>query len=277
MTINKTDISRGVVHFFLLLGVFTVFFPFAWMVLSSFKSNVELYRIPITIFPETVYFGGYYRLFFGGGGIVTPYINTIIVSVSIVLLQLTTCSMAAYAFARLDFPGKRLFFFFILCMLMIPPHMLLITRFRLVSNIGFGNSLLGIIAPSFISITVTFFLRQGFKTFPKDLEDAAIIDGCSRARIYAQILLPSQKPIITAMGIMVMLFAWNDLLWPLVIIHTARWRVLSIVIALSQGDHVLDRTFFLAASTVTIIPLIIVYSIFQRAFVSSITMSGIKG
>ena len=275
MIIKQSTVSKGIIHFFLLLGVFTVLFPFIWMLLSSFKSNTELLRIPITILPEKVDFSGYIRV--RTGNILVPYVNTIIVSVSIVVCQLVTASMAAFAFARLDFPGKKVFFFFILCMLMIPPHMTLITKYKIVSNMGFGNSLFGIILPSFISITVTFFFRQGFLTFPKDLEDAAIIDGCSWVRIFVQILLPLQKAIITAMGVMVLLFAWNDLLWPLVIVTSEKRRVLSIFIALAKGDYFTDYSYYMAASACAIAPMVVVYTIFQRAFVASITMSGIKG
>jgi len=275
MGINQTSVSKGLTHFFLLLGVFVMLFPFLWMLLSSFKSNIELLRIPITILPEKIDFSGYNRV--RTGNIFVPYMNTIIVSVSIVACQLVTASMAAYAFARLDFPGKKIFFFLILCMLMIPPHMTLVTKFKVVSNLGMSNQLIGIIAPSFISITVTFFFRQGFMTFPRDLEDAAIIDGCSRARIFAQILIPLQKAILTAMGIMILLFAWNDLLWPLVVINSEKRRVLSIFIALARGDFFTDYSYYMAASTCAIAPMIIVYSIFQKAFVSAITMSGIKG
>ena len=275
MGINQTNVSKGLTHFFLLLGVFVMLFPFLWMLLSSFKSNIELLRIPITILPEKIDFSGYNRV--RTGNIFVPYMNTIIVSVSIVACQLVTASMAACAFARLDFPGKKIFFFLILCMLMIPPHMTLVTKFKVVSNLGMSNQLIGIIAPSFISITVTFFFRQGFMTFPRDLEDAAIIDGCSRARIFAQILIPLQKAILTAMGIMILLFAWNDLLWPLVVINSEKRRVLSIFIALARGDFFTDYSYYMAASTCAIAPMIIVYSIFQKAFVSAITMSGIKG
>jgi multiple sugar transport system permease protein len=232
-------------------------------------------KLPIAFFPKKVSLAGYQKVL--AKNIFTPYLNTVIVAVSIVICQLLTSSMAAYALARLNFPGKKYFFLFILCMLMIPHYMTLVTKFKIVSFFGLANTLMGIILPNSISITVTFFMRQGFLTFPKELEDAAVIDGCSRIRIFTNILLPLQKAILTAMGVLVLLFAWNDLLWPLLIVNSERMRTLAIFIALSRNEHLTDYSFMMAASTFVVLPIIIIYAIFQKAFVSSIAMSGIKG
>ena len=131
--------------------------------------------------------------------------------------------------------------------------------------------------PNFISINVTFFIRQSFLSFPAELEEAAKIDGCSHLRIFTQILLPLSTSILTAMGVMVLLWAWNDLLWPTIIITKETNRTLSMFIALCKGQYVTDYGFLMAASTLAVLPMIIVYMIFQNAFVSSITMTGIKG
>lgn len=267
--------AECIAHFLLMMGVVIMLFPFLWMLLSSFKSNIEVVQVPPTILPATWVLDGYIRVF--ERNIVAPYINTVIVAICIVLCQLATGSMAAYAFARLSFPLKKIMFAIILCMIMVPSHMTLIPKFKLISNMGFGDTLLGIIMPNAISVTVTFFLRQSFLGFPKDLEEAAVIDGCSRVRIFAQILLPLNKGILTAMGVMVLLFAWNDLLWPTVIVTSEKNRVLSMFIALCKGQYVTDYGFLMAASVCTVLPMIVVYGIFQRAFVSSIVMSGIKG
>jgi multiple sugar transport system permease protein len=272
----KRRLSSGyLIHAILLVGVFSMLFPFLWMVISSFKSNTELLRIPITFFPEKLTYSGYRWVW--EKNIITPYFNTIIVALSIMLSQLITSSMAAYALARLDFPGKKYIFFFILCMLMVPQYMTLVTKFKIVSGIGFGNTLFGIILPNCISITVTFFLRQGFLTFPKDLEDAAVIDGCSRVRIFIQVLLPLQTAIITAMSILILLFAWNDLLWPLLIVSSEKMRTLAIFIALNRNENYAYYGNLMAAAVCAILPIIVVYAIFQKAFVSSVAMSGIKG
>jgi multiple sugar transport system permease protein len=275
MQIRKSKPSVFMTHFVLMLGVVITLFPFVWMILSSFKSNIEVVLVPPTILPANWVLDGYIRVL--ERNIITPYINTIIVAISIVALQLLTGSMAAYAFARLRFPFKNALFALILCMIMVPSHMTLIPKFKMVSGMGFGDTLFGIILPNSISVTVTFFLRQSFLGFPNELEEAAVIDGCCRVRIFSQILIPLNKGILTAMGVMVLLFAWNDLLWPTVIVTSEKNRVLSMFIALCKGQYVTDYGFLMAASVCTVLPMIVVYAIFQKAFVSSIVMSGIKG
>lgn len=273
----KTKIfgEKALIHLVLMLGVFLMLFPFLWMVLTSFKSNVEAVAVPPTFLPQEWTLGGYQRVW--DRNITVSYVNTIIISVGIVVCQLITASMAAYAFARLNFPGKRVLFGFILCMLMIPQNMTLIPKYKIVSALGMADSLAGIIIPNFISISVTFFLRQNFLSFPQELEDAAKIDGCSYIRIFTQMLLPLSGSIMTAMGVLVLLFAWNDLLWPIVIVSSEKNRVLSMFIALCKGQYITDYGFLMAASTLAIAPMIVVYGIFQKSFVSSIAMSGIKG
>lgn len=275
MKIRKINAGKMFVHFILIIGVFVTLMPFVWMILSSFKSNTEVIAIPMTFFPDNWVMDGYNRVL--ERGIVTPYINTALVSVAIVACQLTTASMAAFAFARLNFPFKKILFGVILCMIMVPQHLTLITKYKIVSNFGFADTLVGIVMPNFISISVTFFLRQSFLGFPKELEEAAEIDGCSLFRFFATILLPLSKAVLTAMGIMVLLFAWNDLLWPTIVVTSESKRVLSMFIALCKGQYITDYGFLMAASACTILPMIVVYAIFQKAFVSSITMTGIKG
>lgn len=267
--------GRIVIYFVLFLGVFITLFPFVWMILSSFKSNIESVQVPPTIIPKEWVMDGYFRSW--ERNIVTPYINTIIVAIGITFFQLLTASMAAYAFARINFPGRNILFFVVLCMMMVPQNMTLIPKFHIVRALGGYDSLYGIILPNVISINVTFFIRQNFLSFPSDLEDAAKIDGCSHVRIFTQILLPLSTSILVAMGIMVLLWAWSDLLWPTIIVTNENNRTLSMFIALCKGQYVTDNGFLMAASTLAIIPMVIVYSIFQKAFVSSITMTGIKG
>ncbi|MDD3336964.1 MAG: carbohydrate ABC transporter permease [Eubacteriales bacterium] len=272
---KKIQPGRVMLYVVLLLGVVVTLFPFIWMVLCSFKSNVEVIQIPPSFLPKQWVADGYIRAW--ERDIVTPYLNTIIVAVSITFFQLATASMAAYAFARLRFPGRNVLFLVVLSMMMVPQNMTMIPKFHIVRALGGYDKLIGIIMPNFISINVTFFIRQNFLSFPSELEDAAKIDGCSHLRIFLRILLPLSTSILTAMGIMVLLWAWNDLLWPTIIVTKETNRTLSMFIALCKGQYVTDYGFLMAASSLAIIPMIIVYGIFQKAFVSSITMSGIKG
>lgn len=263
--------GRVLMYIILILGVIVMLFPFIWMLLCSFKSNIEVIQIPPTFFPKEWVADGYIRAW--ERNIVTPYINTAITSVCITVLQLVTASMAAFAFARLRFPGRNVLFLVVLSMMMVPQNMTMIPKFHIVRALGGYDKLIGIIMPNFISINVTFFIRQNFLSFPSELEEAAKIDGCSIPRIFLQILLPLSTSILTAMGIMVLLWAWNDLLWPTIIITRETNRTLSMFIALCKGQYITDYGFLMAASALAVVPMIIVYIIFQRAFVDSITMT----
>ena len=274
-TSKKQLMYKGLTHLVLMTGVFCMLLPLFWMLMTSFKNNIEAVAIPMTIFPKEWDFGGYIRVW--ERNIIKPYLNTVVISVGIVVCQLTTASMAAYAFARLDFPGKKWMFGIIICMIMIPQHMTLIPKYKIVSAMGLTDTLAGVVVPNFISISVTFFLRQGFLSFPRELEDAAKIDGCSLVRIFTSLVIPLSKSVITAMAIMVLLFAWNDLLWPTIALTSEKNRVLSMFIALCKGQYVTDYGYLMAASACVVLPMIIIYAIFQKAFVSSITMTGIKG
>ncbi len=274
-TSKKQLMYKGLTHLVLMTGVFCMLLPLFWMLMTSFKNNIEAVAIPMTIFPKEWEFGGYIRVW--ERNIIKPYLNTVVISVGIVVCQLTTASMAAYAFARLDFPGKKWMFGIIICMIMIPQHMTLIPKYKIVSAMGLTDTLAGVVVPNFISISVTFFLRQGFLSFPRELEDAAKIDGCSLVRIFTSLVIPLSKSVITAMAIMVLLFAWNDLLWPTIALTSEKNRVLSMFIALCKGQYVTDYGYLMAASACAVLPMIIIYAIFQKAFVSSITMTGIKG
>ena len=274
-TSKKQLMYKGLTHLVLMTGVFCMLLPLFWMLMTSFKNNIEAVAIPMTIFPKEWDFGGYIRVW--ERNIIKPYLNTVVISVGIVVCQLTTASMAAYAFARLDFPGKKWMFGIIICMIMIPQHMTLIPKYKIVSAMGLTDTLAGVVVPNFISISVTFFLRQGFLSFPRELEDAAKIDGCSLVRIFTSLVIPLSKSVITAMAIMVLLFAWNDLLWPTIALTSEKNRVLSMFIALCKGQYVTDYGYLMAASACAVLPMIIINAIFQKAFVSSITMTGIKG
>lgn len=272
---SKTKATKILIHITLLIGVASMLLPLIWMLLTSFKNNIEVVAVPMSIFPKVWDVGGYQRVW--ERNIITPYINTIIISVGIVLCQLTTASLAAYAFARLDFPGKKFLFLIIICMIMIPQHMTLIPKYKIVSAMGLTDTLAGVIVPNFISISVTFFLRQGFLSFPEELEDAAKIDGCSLFKIFTSMVLPLSKSILTAMGILVLLFAWNDLLWPTISLTSENKRVLSMFISLCKGQYVTDFGYLMAASACAVLPMIVIYTIFQKSFVTSIAMTGIKG
>lgn len=267
--------GRILIYFVLIIGLVIFLFPFLWMLLSSFKSNIECVLVPPTFFPSEWDVAGYERAF--GRGVLTAYSNTFIIAFGTVFLQLLSSAMAAYAFARLNFPGKNVLFLLILFTMMVPQNMTVITKYKIVSALGLINTLPGVIAANCVSVSMTFFIRQSFLSFPNELVDAAKIDGCSHVGIFVRIMLPLSKQILTSTGILLLLNAWNELLWPTICISSERNRVLSMFIALCKGQYVTDYGFLMAASVLAVGPVIAIYIIFQKAFIGSIVMTGIKG
>lgn len=261
-------------YFFLLLGVYIMVVPFAWMIFTSFKTYSEAMQVPIKWLPETLNLENYRKILSMNIG--RYYANTIIVTIAITIAQLITASMAAYAFARIDFPFKNALFALVLCMLMIPSQMTLIPKYAMCNNLGLTNSLWGIIVPNMFSVTVTFFLRQSFLTLPTELEDAARIDGCSHLRIYLKIALPLSTSILVAMGILTVLYAWNDLLWPIIVTSSDKSRVLSVFIAAIKGEHNNKLPLLMAGGTLSVMPMIVCFILGQKYFVTAITMTGLK-
>lgn len=272
---NRLSVGIVISHIILVFGASIMLIPFIWMFLTSFKTFAETMHIPIIWFPAKFSLMNYtdvlQRLNFG-----KYYVNTIIVATTITLGQMFLCSLAAYSFGRLEFPGRDAMFFLILSVLMIPAQMTLIPSYLLMNTFGWVNTFWALIIPNLPSAYGTFFLRQFFKTLPRDLEDAAKIDGCSYFRIYWNILLPLCGSAFVAFGIFTILWAWNDLLWPLIITSSDQKRLLSVGIATLVGQHSTEYQKLMAASVMATAPMIVVFIIGQKYFISGIAVTGIK-
>ena len=211
----NASFGHFLIYLFLTLGAVIMVIPFAWMFLTAFKTFPETMKLPIKWLPDRFILDNFAevlsRLNFG-----TYYVNTVIVATSVTVLQLFVCSMAAYGFARLNAPGKGILFMFVLAMLMIPIQMTMLPSFVLLNKLKMINTIWVLIIPHMASSYGTFFLRQFFATLPKELEDAARIDGCSYFRCYWNIILPLCGTAVAAFAIFTVLWAWNDLLWPLI-------------------------------------------------------------
>ncbi|WP_319559319.1 carbohydrate ABC transporter permease [Marispirochaeta sp.] len=272
---NLNIVYRMLVYFIILTGAILMVIPFIWMLLTSFKSFSETLTVPIKWFPSQWKLNNYnevlQKFLFG-----RYYINTIIVTATITLGQAFICSLAAYAFARLRFPLKNIFFFMVLSVLMVPPQMTLVPQFLIISSFGFVNTLWGIIIPGLPSSFATFLFRQAFMMLPGELEESAKIDGCSHFLIYWKIMLPLCTSTIAAFSIITVLWAWNDLLWPLIVTSTDNMRVLSVGIAALQGQNYTEHQLLMAASVMATLPVIIVFIIGQKYFVRGIAFTGTK-
>ena len=273
---KKYNVGKFFVYIILIGGVGITVFPFIWMILTSFKSQIESIKIPITIFPKEWLIKNYFAVFnaipFG-----RMYLNTIINAVVIVSVQLIFCSMAAYAFARLKFPGKNAIFTVLLSVLMIPSSFFILPQYQIIQGLGLLNSLPALFLPNLFSIFGTFLLRQFFKSLPDSLEDAARIDGCNRFMIYYKIMLPLVKSGLVALGILTLRFAWNDLMWPLIVNTSEQKMTLAAGLSSLQGQYVTDYPLMMAGAVMSVAPLLILFAIFQEQFIEGIALSGVKG
>ncbi len=250
--------------------------PFAWMVLGSFKSNRELQQIPPTWWPDAASLDNYTQLFsrldFG-----TYFLNSTIVAVAVTVGNLLFCSMLGYALAMLSFPGKKLLFGLVMGTLLIPGVVTFVPLFVLVANAGLINTLPGLILPFLVSPFGVFLMRQFILGLPRDLLDAARVDGASELRIFAQVFLPLCGPALATLGILTMLGSWNNFLWPLVVAQTEDRYTLPVALALySTGQNSTNYGLLLAGATIVVIPVLVIFLFFQRRIIEGIATTGIK-
>lgn len=274
----KKKISFGyiLVYATLIGGIIITIFPFLWMVLTSFKTQTEAVAVPPIIFPSSFKAENYVELFK-----IVPfakmYMNTIMSAVVTVAGQLLFCSMAAYAFARLKFPGRDAIFMVLLAVLMVPGSFFILPQYLIIQNLGLLNTFPALFLPNLFSAFGTFLLRQFFMSLPKELEEAALLDGCNRFMIYFKIMLPLVKSGLVALGILTLRFAWNDLMWPMIVNTQPEKMTLSAGLAFMNGQYVTNYPVMMAGAVMAVLPLLIVFAIFQKQFIEGVAMSGIKG
>lgn len=264
------------IHIVLLIVTVLMIGPFVWMFLTSIKTYEETIRVPIIWFPEQIQWVNY-QIVNEKFPFLVLYLNTILVVVATVIAQLAMASLAAYAFARLNFPGKNVLFLFMLSLLMVPGQIFLIPQYQIIVGMNLTDTLTAIVLPNMFSVFGVFLLRQFFAAIPKELEDAARIDGCNNFRIYWQIMLPLVTPGLVAMGILTMIGAWKELLWPLIVNQSIEKMTLSAGLANLIGEHTTYHEQVMAGAVISVLPMIIIFAFFQRKFVESIAQTGVKG
>ncbi len=273
---KKTWFSKTLIYIVLIVGAFVALFPFIWMILTSIKSTSEAMIIPPTIFPKQIRIDNYTLIttklpFF------KIYLNTIVSAVVTVAAQLVFCSMAAYAFARIQFPGRNIIFITMLAVLMVPGTFFILPQYRMMYSMGLLNTIPALFLPNLFSAMGTFLLRQFFLSLPQELEDAAYIDGCNRGRVFISIMLPLIKPGLVSLGILTFKFAWNDLMWPLIVNTSTDKMTLSAALSYLQGQYVTDYPGVMAGAIMSVVPIIVIFAIFQKQFIEGVAHTGIKG
>ena len=250
--------------------------PIIWMVLTAFKSSPEVMVNPPTWWPGT-WHPENFRDAWNAAPFGRYLANSLFMATSIMVLETITSALAAYAFARLQFPGRDLLFLLYLGTLMIPRQVTLIPQFILMRELGWIDTYQGLIIPQVFSAFGTFLLRQYFLTIPWELEAAARIDGASRWECFRRIIIPLSGPALATLAVFIFLFQWNNLLWPLIVSNTDRTRPIAVGLRNFQGQYATDWNLLMAAAAMATVPVVAVYLIAQRWFVRGIALTGFGG
>lgn len=262
-------------HGVLLTGAFISAMPFLWMVTTSLKPNGALFDQPL-LFPVHFEWQNYADAW-GAAPFPRFFLNSVIMAVGITVSQTVFSAMAGYAFARLRFPGRDVLFFLVLGTMMIPFPVTIIPSFLIVADLGWLDTYQGLIVPRAASAFAIFLFRQFFLSIPKELEEAALIDGANRLTIFLRVILPLSTPVIAASATFSFLFAWNDFLWPLIVTTSTNMRTVQLGLAVFQGQYGTFWTLLMAATVLVTLPAILVFLAAQRRFIEGITSTGLKG
>lgn len=267
--------SNILIHAVLIIGAIIMILPFLWMILTSIKSTGEAVQIPPKILPTTFRWDNYSEV-----SRILPfgkfYLNTILMLIGRIIGSVLFSAMAAYASARLNFPGKNLFFGLVLFQMMIPSQIFIVPQFLLVQKLGLLNTVSALVIPGIVSAFGTFLLRQFFMGLPKELEEAAKLDGCNIWQTFYRVMLPLSRSGLIALSIFTALFAFKDLMWPLIVNMSLEKMTLSAGLASLQGQFTTNYPQLMAGSLLAIWPMLIIFILFQKKFIQGIATSGGK-
>ncbi|WP_064094063.1 carbohydrate ABC transporter permease [Rossellomorea aquimaris] len=270
----KRKTEKTLVTLLMILGGILVSIPFIWMISSSFKPESEVLQIPPTLFPENPTLENYFNLFesmnFG------VYLRNTLVIVLFSFLGLFFNAMAGYGFAKFHFKGKDKIFYLVLATMMIPAQVTMIPVYLILNEMGLTNTMAGIILPGLAAAFSIFLFRQFMTTIPTDLIEAARLDGAGEFYIFFKLIVPIAKPIFAVQGILTFIGAWNSFLWPLIIANDESLYTLSVGLSLLQGQYANNFGLQMAGAAFMVVPIIIIFSFFQKYIVEGFTMSGIK-
>jgi multiple sugar transport system permease protein len=269
-------ISKSVTeHLFIYLLAFLSIAPFIWMVLTSLKDMGDIYVYPPQWLPAEFHFENYANVFkaapFG-----RYYFNSFFVALVVTLGQLITCSMAAYAFARLNFKGRNALFLLFLGTMMIPYNVTMIPSFMVLYWLGWVDTYQALIVPGLASAFGTFLLRQFFITIPKELEEAAYLDGAGKFTVLSKIIIPLSKPALATLAIFTFMGVFNDFIWALIVLNSEEMRTVQLGLAIFRDRYLTQWDLLMAGSVTAVMPILLVFFFAQKYFIKGITLSGIK-
>ncbi len=250
--------------------------PYIWSLSISFQPPGDVFNWPIQFLPDPATLDNYRRLWTE-----IPFaswlLNSAVVVTCVTLSNLFFASCAGYAFARIEFPGRQFIFYCFLATLMVPGHVTLVPKFMLLNHFGMINTYQGLIIPGIVQIFGIFLMKQFFETLPRELEEAARIDGCNRIQTLWKVILPVSKPALVALAIYTFQGSWNDFLWPVIVTTTPDMYTLPLGMAMFRFEFRVEWTMLMAGSILLSLPMLIIFLSFQRLFVANAAMSGTKG
>ncbi len=268
-------INKLLTYFFLILGAVIMIFPFVWMILTSFKTVPESMQIPPYILPKQVNLDNFKEavasLPFG-----SLYLNTILMVFFRVVCAVLFSSMAGYAFAKLKFRGKKLLFGIALVQMSLPSQIFIIPQYQMVAKMGLANTIFAVVFPGLVSAFGVFFLRQAYMGIPDEVGEAAYLDGCNQWQTFYKIMFPLTGTSVAALTIFTAVFAYGDLMWPLVVNSDLKMMTLSSGLSTLRGQFTTNFPVLMAGSLLAMLPMVVLYLIFQRQFVEGIAGTGGK-
>ena len=272
----KKRVTQGVIHAILIVASITMLVPFLWMVLTAFKTVSESTSVnPFVVFPSSWKFDNFatvwqsYNFFY-------LYKNTLLMIFFRVVCAVLTATMAGYAFGRLKFPLKNFLFSLVLIQMMVPSQIFIIPQYIMVSNMKALNTIFGLVFPGMVTAFGTFLLKTGYQGLPRDLEEAASIDGCNIGQQFLLIMAPLTRSSMVSLGIFTAVFAFKDLMWPMIVCSNSTSTTLSAGLAKMQGQFSSNFPQLMAAALLACLPMIVLYLIFQKQFIEGIATSGGK-
>ena len=274
---KATKANKAIIYIILIIMSIVMLIPFLWMILTALKTNQEAISVaPFYIFPHSGWHWENFATVWKSYNFIVLYKNTILMIFFRVLCACLTATTAGYAFGRLNFPGKNFFFSLILIQMMIPSQIFIIPQYVMVSKLHLMNTVAGLVFPGIVTAFGTYLLKTAYQGLPKELEEAAAIDGANIVQRFLFIMMPLTKSSMVSLGIFTSLFAFKDLMWPMIVCTNSNTTTLSAGLAKMQGQYGSDYPAMMAAAVLAIVPMVVIYIIFQKQFVEGIATSGGK-
>ena len=268
-------INKFITYFFLVLGAVIMIFPFVWMILTSSKTVPESMQIPPTILPKQFTLDNFSDAI-ASLPFANLYINTILMVFFRVVCAVLFSSMAGYAFAKLKFRGKNLLFGIVLVQMSLPSQIFIIPQYQMVAKMGMANTIFALVFPGLVSAFGVFFLRQTYMGIPDEVGEAAYLDGCNQWQTFYKVMFPLTGTSVAALTIFTAVFAYGDLMWPLVVNSDLKMMTLSSGLSTLKGQFTTNFPVLMAGSLLAMLPMVVLYLFFQKQFVEGIAGTGGK-